>query len=122
MKVKIDTKQKMHVISVEEDILAAIMTEDLKKTLLGFLNEPVKNVVVNFAQVAEIEDEAAEALSSLQQAFYDGGHSIVFCNFQPGVESFLDRKELLEVMNATPTESEAMDIVQMEEIERELLF
>jgi hypothetical protein len=28
---------------------------------------------------------------------------------------------LLELMNVTPTESEAWDIVQMEEIERELL-
>jgi len=37
------------------------------------------------------------------------------------VEAFLDQKELLELMNATPTESEAYDIVQMEEIERELL-
>jgi hypothetical protein len=29
--------------------------------------------------------------------------------------------ELLDLMNITPTESEAWDIVQMEEIERELL-
>ena len=29
--------------------------------------------------------------------------------------------EMLEVMNVTPTESEAWDIVQMEEIERELM-
>jgi hypothetical protein len=37
------------------------------------------------------------------------------------VEAFLEKEELLELMNATPTESEAWDIVQMEEIERELL-
>jgi hypothetical protein len=33
----------------------------------------------------------------------------------------LEKEELLELMNITPTESEAWDIVQMEEIERELL-
>ena len=37
------------------------------------------------------------------------------------VEDFLDSVNLLEMMNTTPTESEAMDIVQMEEIEREFL-
>jgi hypothetical protein len=37
------------------------------------------------------------------------------------VERFLDSSNLLELMNVTPTESEAGDIVQMEEIERELL-
>jgi hypothetical protein len=40
---------------------------------------------------------------------------------QPAVEEKLDQLELLEILNVTPTESEAWDIVQMEEIERELL-
>jgi hypothetical protein len=46
---------------------------------------------------------------------------MVFCNLQPAVYDFLDKNELLEIMNVTPTESEAWDIVQMEEIERELM-
>ena len=33
----------------------------------------------------------------------------------------LEQKELLEFMNVTPSESEAWDILQMEEIEREFL-
>jgi hypothetical protein len=45
----------------------------------------------------------------------------VICELQPPVEETLDKEELLEVLNSTPTESEAWDIVQMEEIERELL-
>ena len=32
-----------------------------------------------------------------------------------------EKYQLLETMNITPTESEAWDIVQMEEIERELM-
>jgi hypothetical protein len=42
------------------------------------------------------------------------------CKFQPSVEEFLEKNEFLEEMNVTPTESEAWDIVQMEEIERDL--
>jgi hypothetical protein len=33
----------------------------------------------------------------------------------------LNNEELLELFNVTPTESEAWDIVQMEEIEREFM-
>ena len=40
---------------------------------------------------------------------------------QPAVSEKLEQLELLEIMNITPTESEAWDIVQMEEIERELM-
>ena len=45
----------------------------------------------------------------------------MICEVQKPVEEFLDKNELLELMNVTPTESEAWDIVQMEDIERELL-
>jgi anti-anti-sigma regulatory factor len=78
-------------------------------------------VVVNLQGIGNMEEEAAETLVRLQQKFYEEGASFVICNLQKNVESFLDEKELLEIMNVTPTESEAYDIVQMEEIERELL-
>lgn len=120
MKVKIDTKEKMHVITLEEQKLTENMTGDFKKTILDFLEKPVKNVIVNFGKVQEIELSPANTLVTVQQAFYDANHSIVFCNLQDSVSDFLDKNELLELLNVTPTESEAWDIVQMEEIEREL--
>jgi len=121
MKVKIDTKEKMHVIKVEEAKLAANMTEDFKNTLLNYLKEPVKNVVINLEDVEEMDEHSARLLLSIEEAFYEANHSLVFCGLKPEVEKFLDEHELLELMNVTPTESEAWDIVQMEEIEREYL-
>ena len=53
--------------------------------------------------------------------FYEKNFSFVICNLNPSIENILKEKELLESMNITPSESEAWDIVQMEEIERELL-
>ncbi len=64
---------------------------------------------------------AGEKLVQIQQKFYENNASFVICELQNRVEEFLDENELLEIMNVTPTESEAWDIVQMEEIERELL-
>jgi anti-anti-sigma factor len=121
MKVKIDTKEKMHVISLEEKNLAANMTEEVNQLLLKYLDAPVANVVVNFKEVEEMDLGIAETLALIQQKFYEEKHSMVFCNLQPGVTDFLDQNDLLEILNVTPTESEAWDIVQMEEIEREFL-
>ncbi|MEL4411465.1 hypothetical protein, partial [Shewanella algae] len=53
--------------------------------------------------------------------FYDANASFVICELKPAVEDNLEQWELLDILNVTPTESEAWDIVQMEEIERELL-
>ena len=121
MEVKTDTKEKFHVIRVITPILSANMAADLVNQLSDYLKANIKNIVLNLSEMNGVEEEAAEKLVRVQQKFYESGASFVVCELKPGVEEFLDSKELLELMNVTPTESEAWDIVQMEEVERELL-
>ena len=121
MKVKIDTKEKMHVITIKEKKLAANMTEEVKEFFIKYLDNPISNLIVDFNEVEEMELEPAQTLALIQQRFYEENHSMVFCNLRKEVSDFLDENDLLEILNVTPTESEAWDIVQMEEIEREYL-
>ena len=121
MKVKIDTKEKFHVISVEEPVLSANMTEELNEMLLSCTEKEIKNIVLKLMQVKEVDKPVAETIYNLQQIFYDKNASFVICEMQKPVEDFFEQLELLDVLNFTPTESEAWDIVQMEEIEREFL-
>jgi len=127
MHVKIDTKEKFHVITILENSISATMTDEMGECLLPYLqndaSQPkrqVKNLVLILKDIKTIDLAAAEKLVYIQQKFYENNASLVICELQKPVEEFLDRQELLEMMNVTPTESEAWDIVQMEEIEREL--
>jgi len=121
MQVKIDTREKFHAITIQEPSLAANMTEDLQQCLLPILEKDVKNVVLILKDIQKLDDAAAEALVRIQQAFYDNGSSFVICELTPAVEKGLEDNGLLELMNVTPTESEAWDIIHLEEVERELL-
>jgi anti-anti-sigma factor len=121
MQVKIDTKEKFHAITLPGPSLSATMTEELGECLLPYLQNDVKNIVLILKDIENIDNAAAEKLVSIQQRFYEKDASFVICELQKQVEEFLDRDELLEMMNVTPSQSEAWDIVQMEEIERELL-
>ncbi|MEO6330809.1 MAG: STAS domain-containing protein [Ginsengibacter sp.] len=121
MKVKIDTKEKFHVLALQEPVFTANMTDGFRKELLLFLQKDLKNVVLKMKEVTEIDELAAGMLAAVQQKFYENNASFVICEINPAVEERLDNLELLELMNVTPTESEAWDIVQLEEIERELL-
>ena len=121
MEVKIDTKEKFHVITLSQPELSATMTEELSDRLLSFLQSDIKNIVLNLKELRSIDNISAEKLVKVQQKFYETSASFVICEVQPSVENFLDKDQLLEMMNITPTESEAWDIIQMEEIERELL-
>lgn len=120
MQVKTDTKEKFHVITLPGPSLFTGMTDELADCLLPFLQKEVKNLVVVMSEISSVDVLAAEKLVSIQQTFYEHSASFVICHLQKPVEDFLDQNELLEMMNVTPTESEAWDIVQMEEMEREM--
>lgn len=126
MKVKINTKEKFHAITVNEPSISATMTEELSGYVLPYLqndasqsDSQVKNVVLILKDIETMDDAAANTLVKIQQKFYENNASFVICELQKPVEKFLEEKELLDILNVTPTESEAWDMVQMEEIERE---
>ncbi|MFM7671719.1 MAG: STAS domain-containing protein [Bacteroidota bacterium] len=127
MSFKFDSKEKFHVITIEEPELTASLSADLNRLAASVLSPSegiaahVRNLILVMSQVQRIELPAAKSLAELQASFYEAGASFVICCLQPGVEKTLELADLLDLMNVTPTESEAWDIVQMEEIERELL-
>lgn len=128
MLVKTDTKEKFYVITVQESSLSADMSAELTDLLLGYLQKDagssgskMNNIILNLEELQNLDEETAENLVKIQQKFYESKASFVICGLQKPVEEFLDSLSLLELMNTTPTISEAGDIIMMEEIEREFL-
>ena len=121
MEVKINTKEKFTVITPITPKIYDNLAEDLHIACLNCLNSVTKNVILNLQAVTSIEEEAARNIASLQHNFYENNASFVLCEIKPQLGDIFDKYELLDLLNITPTESEAWDIVQIEEIERELL-
>jgi anti-anti-sigma factor len=120
MKVKISTNGKFHVITVLEPILAANMTAALHDLCEPFLGQEVKNLLLNLKDIQKMDSAAADTLLELRNLFYDQRASFVMCEPQPTVKKYFDQSEQFEILQITPTQSEASDIIFMEEIEREL--
>jgi anti-anti-sigma factor len=120
MNVKIDTKEKFVVITPQVDNISANMTADIEN-ITKYGTEEIPHLIINMSEVKEMASEAANCLADVQQKYYEQDKSFVICCLQPAVEAIFEKEELSELMNITPTESEAWDIVQMEEIERELM-
>ncbi len=121
LNVKIDTKEKFTVLTLETADISANMSASLTNECNLVLNSPQKNLVLNLENVQSMDPEVVDALTESQQNFYENSASFVICGIKEQLEGYLEKMEVLEMWNITPTESEAWDIVQMEEIERELL-
>jgi anti-anti-sigma factor len=121
MELKIDTKEKYQLLTPAGASITAIIAAEIVTICNKCLESTQKNMVLNLENVEEIAPEACQILTDLQQAFYDKSASFVMCCLNAKLEDAFDELGLLEVLNLTPTLSEASDIVMMEEIERELL-
>ena len=116
MNVKIDTKEKFSVITPEFDQLTAILSEELNKMLMEYLTNPIPHVILNLKNIHNINETEALSIIQTQSIFYEHNFSCVLCEIEKSILPLFE-----DSPNITPTESEAWDIVQMEEIERELL-
>lgn len=120
MEIKISTKEKFNVIKPIVPQITVKLAEDINIACINCLNSEIKNIILNLEAVTNMDEEAAKNLAQLQQQFYENSNSFVMCELKPQVEDIFEKFGLLDLLNVTPTESEAWDIVQMEEIEREL--
>lgn len=122
IKVKIDTKEIFHVISLNETELTANMAEELAQIIAKLQKEDERSLVIDLKNVVKIDPEVIPVFMTIHNTTYQSRKSLVFCELQSGVKPIMVEGNDPELLNITPTESEAWDIVQMEEIERELDF
>jgi anti-anti-sigma regulatory factor len=122
LKVKIDTKEIFHVISLNVPDLTANMAEELVQIIAKLQKEDERSLVIDLKNVVKIDPEVFPVFKALHETTYQCRKSLVFCELQAEVKSIMIEGNDPELLNITPTESEAWDIVQMEEIERELDF
>ncbi len=121
MSFKFDTREKFTIITSDTDVLDDNLTAGFSNKLLSLLHHDVKNVILKMTNVKHINESLGEEIAQLHNQFYEHSASFVICELQPEVEKLFKNLDLKNVINITQTESEAWDIVQMEEIERELM-
>ena len=121
MQYQTEPKEKFTVIKILDTTLSSNLVPELAKITQEILAKSPKNLVLNLEKVQSLEAPVLEQLAQSQEQFYDNNASFVICCLSDSLNKQLDQSDWGDVMNTTPTESEAWDIVQMEEIERELL-
>jgi anti-anti-sigma factor len=116
-----ETKEKFTVITILNTELSSNLVPDLANLTSNWGNTTPKNLVLNLKNVQNWDEAVIEQIATAQGQFYEQNTSFVICALSAKLFDILDKTDYAELLNMTPTESEAWDIVQMEEIERELL-
>ncbi|WP_160711836.1 STAS domain-containing protein [Chitinophaga solisilvae] len=120
MKFKIDTKEKIVVFCPEEVALDANLSDQFVNTIIALPELDTRNLILDIGSVDTMDQPGIQAILTVYQYLYDNGRSCAIT----GVNNTLTRDLKAaggDMLNIAPTMAEAIDLIMMEELERELL-
>ncbi|MGO4293878.1 STAS domain-containing protein [Chitinophaga sp. RAB17] len=120
MKFKIDTKEKIVVFCPEEVALDANLSDDFITTATTLPELNGRNLILDMTLVEKTDEKGVEAILTVYQYMYDNKLSCALTGLNNTLTAAL-KEAGDDMLNIAPTMAEAIDLIMMEELERELL-
>lgn len=120
MEFKIDTKPTYSVITPVNTAIDANMTAALSDKCQELAKRGSTNYIIDLQHCTEADNTSFDDLVQMHENCYNNSQSLVFTGVQGNVLKQLQDAELDTVLNIAPKMIEAIDIVSMEILERDL--
>jgi anti-anti-sigma factor len=121
MEFKIDTKPTYTVIAPDSDNLSVNLAEEIRQKVMMLRAEGSQNIIVDLSHCNTMDVSAGNVLLDLHQSLYDQDCSLVFCHLNDNLTQVMKQGQYHLSLNLTPSLIEAIDIISMEVLERDLL-
>ena len=120
MDFKIDTKDTFTTITPPGGVLNAKLADELRGVCAELRQKGSKNFIIDLGEITGADTGVLKALREMHEACYSSEASLVFTNLAPSVADRIKTNEGGQELNIAPQMQEAIDIINMEIIEREL--
>lgn len=120
MKFTIDKHEKYVTFKLEENNLNSLIAPQLKSELVLLNTNGVKNIILDLSAVKNSDSSGLSSILSGQRICKNCDGSFVVCGVSEHLIRLIEITKLSEVLSIVPSEEEAIDVIFMEEIEREL--
>lgn len=121
MQFKIDTKSNHVHIKVANTELNDKMADEITLLCARMVDHEPNNLIFEFENPISMSPSFPDKLASIQSEVYETERSIVFTGLSIEMQDLCRKSEYGDVLNVTPTLIEAVDIVSMEVLERDML-
>ncbi len=120
MEFKIDTRPSYTLIIPVSTVLNANLTGNIRQKWEETGQSGSLNLIVDLQNCIIAEDTALNAMQQMHEDFYSGEHSLVFTGLKEELLQKLKMNNSEMFINIAPTMAEAIDIISMEILERDL--
>lgn len=120
MSFKIDAKEQFTVITPQSRPLNAQLAAELAEQCNNLIQNGSRNFIVDVALCQVVQSDFLEPFIELSAQRYEEGSSFVIAHPPAEMLNILKREDAIDSLNYAPTFIEAIDIVSMEILERDL--
>ncbi len=117
---QIEEKDKYTLITILEDKFTAKVSPDLKAELVVLKDDKVKNMIIDMEKTSYCDSSGLSVILVANRICKENNGCLVICNMNSAVEKLIVISQLSNILNITPTLSEAVDLIFMDELERNL--
>jgi anti-sigma B factor antagonist len=120
MKFTIDKHEKYVLLKLNESKLNSLITPQLKSELILINTEGQRNIIFDMAQVKFADSSGLSSLLVGHRLCKNANGSFILSGLNQAVSRLVSISQLDSVLSIVPTPEEAIDLIFMEEIEKEL--
>jgi anti-anti-sigma regulatory factor len=120
MKYNIDTKENFDIITPINDLFDQDLAEEIQQFLSASILKN-RSAIIDFSSIQSIENNLNQTIIDWHHKMYDSNLSFALCEMNDEVKKSMQENDEFDILNITPKQIEAIDIVAMEGLERELL-
>jgi anti-anti-sigma regulatory factor len=121
MEFKFDTKTTYTVITPQADVLDNNLTGKLAELTGKDYGNDSNNFIIDLQHCISADNTSLSGMLGVHDACYAEQRSFVLTGVQPAVLQILQAGDSTGRLNVAPTMQEAVDIISMEILERDLL-
>jgi anti-anti-sigma regulatory factor len=121
MQITVQTHPTYTIIAPHTDVVNADLATLLTHKIEELSNTGSRNYIIDLQHCLSGDVAGLMALTHLHETCYSQEQSLVFTGVTENVMQTLKKEEITDVINITPTLIEAIDIISMEILERDLL-
>lgn len=121
MEFKIESKSLYTLIAPVGESMDEAMAASLGGKVKEEMEQGKSSFIIDLQRCTELEPTSSGSLLSLHKLVYNNGGSLVFTQLEDRVMQSMKKEQLHLSLNIAPTLLEAIDIISMEALERDLL-
>ncbi|MBX2971989.1 MAG: STAS domain-containing protein [Flavobacteriales bacterium] len=120
MNFTIEDKGRYTLVTSNVDKLDTTCAPELKSELVYLNKTSVRNVIIDLTATRYCDSSGLSALLVANRLCKSVNGTLVVCGLQEPVQKLVQISQLESVLSITPTPAEAVDLLYMEEIEKDV--